>query len=831
MEYGLVLWWLVAYLALLAVGAPLAALVLSRFADRGAGFAMPIALAVVWFVVFLGGHLSLSLAMYAGFAVLFVAAGVALYRPDDSDGGGSDGGDADDTTGQGEGFSLERRVDIDRRGVAEAAVVFTVAFLFMIAVRAVDAGVHPTMGEKFLDYGMLKSILRAETLPPEDFWFAGRPVKYYYGGHLVAAILTRLTGTEPRFAYNLALAGFYGMVVTAAYGFAGSIAASRNLSRVRAGLFGAFFVGFASNLATVLEIFRRQSLSWLTASGREGGFWYWRASRVIDGTINEFPLFAWLNGDMHAHMMSTAFVLLTAAVLFEYYRTPAEERWRRRLLVFGVVPPLAGMLAVVNTWSFATAGGLTFLALALAPTDPLELWPRGLADAVPSRERWQSELGRHVTALVSAALVVSVGVFWSLPFWLVASSGRSIGFFPDTSPMNGLLAVHGAFVLIFALHLLRHGLPRLDSDHADVTAVLLALGVVLAWGGASSPALALFGPMILVAWILFRVQDGHLASAAGGVADRARGAVSDGGSSLADAADPLATGADGDRDDANVADSTAQRIRDAVGYETLLLIAGAGIVVLVEFVYVKEQAGPGRFNTVFKTYADVWVLWAVGAAAALAGLVENHSPDLALSGPGWRTAMRYLAIGLVLSTSVYGVVALSDHFTGESYINPNSHTDNPTLDGLRYVEERHPDEYPAIQWFDSLEGQPNIVEAPGTDMYRWTNPVSSLTGVPTLAGWAHERGYGRPDAYPARVDDVDTIYTGSAQQRAFLLEAYKVEYIYVGTNEQDPRDGYSSRDLAVFDEMAGVTLEKQWGQRPGAVLIYRVDRSELNVPE
>jgi uncharacterized membrane protein len=116
-------------------------------------------------------------------------------------------------------------------------------------------------------------------------------------------------------------------------------------------------------------------------------------------------------------------------------------------------------------------------------------------------------------------------------------------------------------------------------------------------------------------------------------------------------------------------------------------------------------------------------------------------------------------------------------------------------------------------------------------MYRWTNPVSSLTGVPTLAGWAHERGYGRPDAYPARVDDVDTIYTGSAQQRAFLLEAYKVEYIYVGTNEQDPRDGYSSRDLAVFDEMAGVTLEKQWGQRPGAVLIYRVDRSELNVPE
>jgi len=801
MEYGLVVWWLVAYLALLAAGAPLAALLLSRFADRGAGLAMPVALALVWFVVFLVGHLSLSVAMYAGFVVLFAAAGLALYRG----------------------------VEVDRRAYAEAAAVFTAAFLFMVAVRAVDAGVHPTMGEKFLDYGMLKSILRADVLPPEDFWFAGRPVKYYYGGHLIAAILTRLTGTEPRFAYNLALAGFFGMVVTAAYGFAGAIAASRGLSRVRAAVFGAFFVGFASNLVTFLEILRRQSLSWLTADGREGGFWYWRASRVIDGTINEFPLFAWLNGDMHAHMMSTAFVLLTAAVLFEYYRTPAEERRRRLALVFGAVPPLAGMLAVVNTWSFATAGGLTFLALALAPTDPLDLWPRDLADKIPDRERWQRELRRHVAALVSAAVVVSVGVFWSLPFWLIASSGRSIGFFPDRSSMTGLLTVHGAFVLIFALHLLRHGLPRLDGDHADTTAVLLALAVVLGWSGASSAALALFGPMILVAWILLRLQDGRLARATGAVTDRARSAVSDGGSAVTGATDSLGTGSsgggDGDSADEN------RRLRDALGYETLLLVAGAGIVVIVEFVYVKEQAGPGRFNTVFKTYADVWVLWAVGAAAALAGLVQNHSPSLALSGGPWKSAMRYLAIGLVLSTSVYGVVALSDHFTGESYINPNSHTDDPTLDGLRFAEENHPDEYAAIQWFDSLEGQPNIVEAPGQDMYRWTNPISSLTGVPTLAGWAHERGYGRVNAYPERVEDVDTIYTGSAQQRAFLLDYYDVEYVYVGSNERDPRDGYAPQDLGVFDDMAGVTLEKQWGQGPNAVLVYRVDQSELNVPE
>ncbi len=47
-------------------------------------------------------------------------------------------------------------------------------------------------------------------------WFAGEPVKYYYGGHLVTTLFAWLTATPPRFAYNLALAGFYATLVTAA---------------------------------------------------------------------------------------------------------------------------------------------------------------------------------------------------------------------------------------------------------------------------------------------------------------------------------------------------------------------------------------------------------------------------------------------------------------------------------------------------------------------------------------------------------------------------------------------------------------------------------------
>ncbi|QLH84349.1 DUF2298 domain-containing protein [Halosimplex pelagicum] len=803
MEYGLVIWWLVAYLALLAVGMPVAAALFPRLADRGAGVALPTALAVLWVVTYLVGHVSLTAGLLVGLGALAAAAGAALYRANET-----------------EGTPL-----FDRRRYAEAAAVFTVAFLFMIAVRAVDAGVHPFLGEKFLDFGMLQSLLRADRLPPEDIWFAGRPVQYYYGGHLIAALLTKITGTEPRFAYNLALAGFYGMVVTAAYGLAGSIAASRDVSRVRAGAFGAFFVGFASNISTPVYF-----VAWLLPDGiasffaglfgtnlgrvATGGlteFRYWDASRVIEGTINEFPLFAWLNGDLHAHMMSAPFVLLTAALLFSYYRTPETELTRRRLLVFAVVPPLAGMLAVVNTWSFPTAGGLTFLALALAPADPVTLLPASVADRIPRRESWQRELARHGVALGGAVAVVALGLVWSLPFWLGTASGRSIAFFPDRSSLGGLLFAHGAFALLFALHLARHSFAEIDREHVAEAVVMLAVAVLVAWIGGSAAAFAIFGPMILVAWVLLRTQADAVHRATARATDAARRVATDGGTETAG----TASGSDSDPDP-----GVPERLRDVVGFETLLIVAGAGIVVIVEFVYVKEQAGPGRMNTVFKTYADVWVLWAVAAGAILAHLVENHSPGLALSGERWAGVFRALAVVLIVSTALYGALAVGGHFSGDGYFSRYNHPDDPTLDGFTYINETHPEEYAAIRWFEDVEGQPNIASAPGQDMYRWTNPISSLTGVPTLAGWAHEVGYRGGESYRARVDDVNTIYTGSPEQRAYYLDKYEVEYVYVGSNE---RDAYASDDLAVFESMAGVTVEKQWD---GAT-VYRVDQEAL----
>jgi YYY domain-containing protein len=793
MEYGLVVRWLAVFLALGLAGAPLAALCFRRFPDRGAALALPLSLAVVGCVAYWVGHLSLIAGLVAGVAVLVGLSTIALRR-------------------------LDRNEIGVRRALAPAAV-FALAFLFMIAVRAVDPAVHPGGGEKFLDFGLLKSLSRTSQLPPEDFWFAGESVQYYYGGHLLTTLLAKLTLTEARYAYNLALAGFYAMVVTAAYGLAGAIAAERGRSARTAGVIAAFLVGFASNLETTgravlwaLPDGATESVAAWLGVGIEGlaaspaAFSYWDASRVIPAESfiipTEFPLFAWLNGDLHAHMLSTPFLLLAAACWFAYYRAPADAVWRRRLLAFGAVPPLAGLLAVVNTWSFPTIAGIGWLAMTFADSDPRGLFPQQITARLPTAGT--AGVGREVvrtaTALVAAAVVLALGVVWSLPFWLGSASGRAVAFLPERSALGPLLLVYGAFVLVFVPYLAAHARSLSSRTREAVLAALAGL-VAIAWL-ADAAAVAVFGPLLLAGWLVLaaRRNADRTVTRPSSAGARGRPTESDGGTAEA-------------HNSATVSD---------VGYETVLLVAGAGLVLLVEFVYIQENAGPGRFNTVFKTYAQIWILFATAAGAMAAWLVDARPTGVAGAMAGrWRVAGRALLAGVVLSTSIYGGLALTDQFTSEG---ATAQVDDPTLDARAFVPATHPDEAAAIAWLDDRSGQPHIASLPGCwcnddprKPYRWVNAPSSLTGLPTVAGWGHETGYRGTEPYRERVADVETIYEGNPEEQARLLAEYDVEYVYVGPNERAAYEGITVAGLR------GVEVARQFE----GVTIYRVDQAEL----
>ncbi|MWG33317.1 DUF2298 domain-containing protein [Halomarina oriensis] len=785
MEIGLVLLWLVAYLALFAAGLPVVAALCPPLADRGAGVALTLSLFVLGFVTWVVGQVAfgwptilLALAVLLGASVLALRSGA---RP-------------------------------DPRVAVETALVFALAFLFLVAVRAVDPAVHATMGEKFLDFSMLKALLRADRLPPLDPWFAGERVQYYYGGHLVAAIVTKLTFTAPRYAYNLALAGFYAMLVTAAYGLAGALGDRLGGSRTTAAAFGAFFVGVASNLEVPVKILLGLLPQSVLAAGAgvagvsleewEGTltapfseFTYWSASRVIPGTINEFPLFAFLNGDLHAHMMSTPFMLLGVTLAYSYFRTFERHVWRRRGLLV-LVALVTAFLAVVNTWSFPTLLGVAWLAVAFAPADPLTLFStrfggnepsplsRGTLDrtrrAFPSWSRTESRWTGG--ALLVTAVLALVAVAASLTFWGGATSGRSIELVQERSALWGLLVVHGAYLLIFVPFLFSRARETVALSSGTVAAILGGWLVtsLVAWA-LGFAAFGLFVPLLLGAWLVLRGR-------------------------RADAHDP--------------------------SFATVLLVAATGVVLLVELVFVSEEAGPNRYNTVFKTYMQVWVLWAPAAGAALSALVARATPAPSLAEFASADRAMFervrpatvLAVLVLASTALYGGFAMSDHFGAE----PGRYDygaaewyvpEDPTLDATQFVETYHADEAAAIGWLDDEPGQVTIAAAPGWQAYQWTNPESSLTGHMSVAGWRHEIGYRGAETYTARASDADAMFEASPQERARLLAEYEVDYVYVGPRE---REAYGE-DVS-FERVPGVTVERRFD----AVTLYSVDRSQLS---
>ncbi|MBI5105930.1 MAG: hypothetical protein HZB46_13300 [Solirubrobacterales bacterium] len=118
---------------------------------------------------------------------------------------------------------------------------------------------------------------------------------------------------------------------------AGTAPAPRVWPVVVAGLMGAVLVAFVGNLQSTLD--------WLRHDGPIAQFKWFEVSRVVPGTINEFPLFSLVLGDLHAHMLIVPFFLLAVGVALRIALGGA--RWAVGLAAAAC---LAAMHAT-STWS------------------------------------------------------------------------------------------------------------------------------------------------------------------------------------------------------------------------------------------------------------------------------------------------------------------------------------------------------------------------------------------------------------------------------------------------------------------------------------------------
>ncbi|WP_435348369.1 DUF2298 domain-containing protein [Haloarchaeobius sp. HRN-SO-5] len=788
--------WLLLFAVLTAVGAPLAAAAFPRFPSRGAAFALPAALLPTAVLVFWVGQVSFG--RHTAVLSLLVVAALST-------------------------FSYRRGAEPDWRAVAGGYGVFLVGFGFLLLFRAYNAGITPAGGEQFLHFGLVKALLRTNALPPEDFWFAGRPLRYYYGTQLQVTVLTMLADTPARSGFNLGLSTFYGIMFVSAYGLAGAVTAHRGRSARLGGALGAFFVAVGGALTTAVRLafgllptdlavaygrapfgaIRHMEYETAVAEQSDPQQWGWFFTRyVVPDTLQEFPLYSFVKADLHGHTLANGYVVVAAALAFSYYLTPADERRRRLALVFGGLGLVAGVFGFMNTWSLPTVVGLAWLALAAADAHPATLFPDRVTDTLPAAVTGDdagsgtatdrvrllgAELWRVVLAGVLSTVVALVGVGIASPFLVFGHvpTNDGVGFLPPRTDLAPFLVIYGGILALFAGYLLYRAWPAVRAHSTVETAVVALAGLVAAVvlvTVADFAVLAVTGPILLVAWWLVR------------------------------------TG--------------------RIGFEGVLLVAGVGLLLSMEVVYARVwPPTQERWNTTLKVAVQGWTLAGV-AAGASAGLVLSEARET-LSGhleadatgtatpvdggrPGaggrsrWSTlAVAGLVVAVVLASAPFAALTINSQIVEDEF----DRNEDRTLDGLSVHDRFKPDRMAAIYWLDDRQGTPTIVEAPGRRTYSFTNPASTLTGVPTVVGWDHQQGYRGIDAFERRAAQVDDVYVGTWANASRTLRQYDVQYVYVGPNERE-QYGDSMRDFRNRSALS-VAFEND------AVTIYAVDHAEL----
>jgi YYY domain-containing protein len=506
----------------------------------------------------------------------------------------------------------------------------------------------------------------------------------------------------------------------------------------------------------------------------EHWFW-WRATRTIPNTITEFPFFSFLLGDMHPHVMSIPFVLMTVGAALLLLRREGlldAAFWVRQPLMLVATGVMVGGLLFLNTWDLPTFAFLVvafaFLRnrLALGGWDWRPLLAATLGFALP-------------------LLVVAVAAY--IPFYGNFSS-QAAGFEPvmDTStrPLHAVLIWGPLAVLLLPFvwqRLAAPGGPAIRRQHVQL-ALLPGLLVLLVWG----------------IWVLALEGPGGLREQ---IADRRGGWFTAAALIVLLAALLLALWREIESKRTEEDDGPAVAFALGLGAVAVLLVLGA------EFFYVKDVFA-SRLNTVFKLYYQAWLLLAVVGGFALYRLASSSWGEGWGPRP-WRVSWACGAALVLVAALVYPVAAT---------FNRTNHFDAPqSLDGLAFA--RSGQDLGAVGWLrEHVDGTAVVAEAP-SGSYGPGGRISAWTGLSTPMGWPGHENQWRCKADSAcpllegRYDDLERLYRTTDEEEArAILDKYGVAFVFVGSLE---KENYPQEGLAKFQRMLPVAYQD------GGATVYR----------
>ena len=507
--------------------------------------------------------------------------------------------------------------------------------------------------------------------------------------------------------------------------------------------------------------------------------WFWAPTRVLSETpgvegnaITEFPYFTFLYGDLHAHMISMALMLLAMAfILHEVLAAGRDTRGRwAQFFAMALGALTVGMLRATNTWDWPT-----FMILSVA----------GLGFA------WWLHWRRiHRRSVINFALrvggFVALSFLFVLPFttWYATVYGSILPWTGGKTPLWAYFDLHGVFLfLIFSLLVWDTG-RWLRSVYVSS---LRGMGLVLV-------SLALGVLAVLVASVIVAAAEYQVALVA----------------------IPLLLWI------------AILFFRQGQSREMQYVLAltglALGLTLGVEVIVIGGDIG--RQNTVFKFYIQAWILFSVVGGAAFAWLLSAAGRWSPVLRNGWYA----IASILFVIAALYPIMASRAKALERMADVPF------TLDGMEYMKYASQgennawipleDEYRMIRWLqENVEGTPVIIETQSWREYLWGGRVSIYTGLPSILGWRFHQTQQRTmepliQMVNQRRANINGFYaTMDIANTWAMIRHYDIRYIIVGGLE---RAYFSAESLAKFDTMAEQgLLEKVYEQ--GQSVVYQVN--------
>ena len=342
---------------------------------------------------------------------------------------------------------IKNRPQIKWEIVIRNEVLFFIVFIVFLTIRVYNPEIT-AFGEKFMDFAFLNAVMRSSHFPPHDPWLSGGLLNfYYYFGYLIVAVLSKLSGIPTTITYNLGLVTFSALAASASFGIGYDLT-----KKARYGISTMIIIVFIANPYIVFNL--AGSFLHLPVTHHEDLFGFWASTRVIPNTINEFPYFSFIFGDLHPHVISIPFQLLALTLLLNIYKSTDKGiniygETRIHVLAGIIISALSiGVLFPMNAWDYPTYLAL-FITIVLIQ---------------------QYRTARIRDALIPIISVVIMSVLLFVPFYMDfhGTGASEIGISHQKTLLINFIEIFALFLFLIFSSLFSH----LDLDRRYVIALI-----------------------------------------------------------------------------------------------------------------------------------------------------------------------------------------------------------------------------------------------------------------------------------------------------------------------------------------------------------------------